>query len=132
MMRALLTAAAAALVLTGLSLSPTLAQSAAPASATQTALGPVLADAQGMTLYTFTRDMTGYSNCNDQCAVAWPPLLAGADAAASGDWSIIVRDDGRRQWAYKGQALYHWSKDAKAGDTTGDGAAGGKWHVAKP
>ena len=82
--------------------------------------------------YTFKRDMAGFSNCNNQCAVSWPPLTAASDAKASGDWSIVTRDDGKKQWAYKGKALYTWTKDTKPGDTTGEGASNGKWHVAKP
>jgi predicted lipoprotein with Yx(FWY)xxD motif len=108
------------------------AQETGPAKISQSSLGAILTDASGMTLYTFTRDMTGYSNCNAQCAVDWPPFLAAATDKSAGDWSIIIRDDGKKQWGYKGAALYHWSKDSKPGETTGDGAAKGKWHAAKP
>jgi predicted lipoprotein with Yx(FWY)xxD motif len=115
-----------------LALSAAAQPGAGPAKIAQTAAGPTLTDASGMTLYTYTRDMTGYSNCNGDCAAAWPPFAAGADAKATGDWSIIHRDDGKLQWAYKGAALYHYAKDANPGDTSGDGAAGGKWRLAKP
>lgn len=108
------------------------AQDSGPAKVGQTSLGPALTDDRGMTLYTFSRDMTGYSNCNGECAIAWPPLFAPAEANAEGDWSIIVRDDGKRQWGYKGSAVYTWSKDAAPGDVTGDGVGNGKWRVAKP
>jgi len=107
------------------------AQDAGPAKVGQTSAGSTLTDPAGMTLYTYNRDMTGYSNCNDACATAWPPFLAGADAKAAGDWSIVHRDDGKLQWAYKGAALYHYAQD-KPGGASGDNAAGGKWHVAKP
>ena len=104
-----------------------------PAKTGSTALGPVLVDAKGMTLYTFDRDATpGKSACNGPCAQNWPPLMAAADAKASGDWSVITRDDGSKQWAYKGKPLYAWVKDTKPGDTTGDGFLNGAWHVAKP
>ena len=103
-----------------------------PGKVGQTSAGPTLTNPAGMTLYTYTRDMTGYSNCNDACAQAWPPFVAATDARSSGDWSIVHRDDGKLQWAYKGAALYTFAKDAKPGDTTGDGSAGGKWHMAKP
>jgi len=43
-----------------------------------------------------------------------------------------MRDDGSKQWAYKGRPLYHWVKDAKPGDMTGDGFLNNSWHVAKP
>ena len=124
--------AGATFALTSLIVLPALAQDAGPAKVGQAAGAPVLTDQKGMTLYTYHRDMVGYSNCNGDCATAWPPFLADATATASGDWSIIVRDDGRRQWAYKGHALYAWTKDVRPGDAAGEGADGGKWHAAKP
>ena len=89
--------------------------------------------ANGMTLYTFDRDAmgSGKSACNGQCAALWPPLMASASDSGSGDWSIVTRDDGSRQWAYKGKPVYYWAKDAKAGDRTGDGV-NNVWHLARP
>ncbi len=119
-------------VVAGLGLSSAYAQDMGPAKVGQTSLGPVLTDTNGMTLYTFTRDMPGFSNCNGPCAVSWPPLMASPDAKPNGNWSVITRDDGKKQWAYKGKALYLWAKDAHPGDTTGEGNSKEKWHVAKP
>lgn len=130
-MRALLMAGAA-LALGALCLSSVAAQPLAPGKVGQSSLGPVLTDPSGMTLYTYGRDMVGYSNCNGACVADWPPFAADATAASSGDWTVVVRDDGKKQWAYKGHALYRDSKDAKPGDATGDGAESGKWHIAKP
>jgi predicted lipoprotein with Yx(FWY)xxD motif len=92
----------------------------------------VLTNDAGMTLYTFDRDAAGggKSACNGPCAANWPPLMAAADAKPSGDWSLATRDDGAKQWAYKGKPLYLWAKDQKPGDKTGDGV-NGVWHVAK-
>ncbi|MBP7065335.1 hypothetical protein [Ferrovibrio sp.] len=105
----------------------------APATTGSSALGNVLTDAKGMTLYTFDRDATpGKSACNGPCATNWPPLMAATDAKPMGDWTIITRDDGGKQWAYKGKPLYAWSKDTKPGDTTGDGFLNNAWHVARP
>ena len=81
-----------------------------------------------MTLYVFDKDADGKSMCNGKCAENWPPLVA--DGAASGDFSVITRDDGKKQYAYKGKPLYYWSKDQKPGDKTGDGV-NNVWHVAK-
>ena len=102
---------------------------AAPAS---TADG-VLVGENGMTLYVFDKDNAtpGKSACNGQCATNWPPLAAKADARADGAWTVITRDDGSKQWAYKGRPVYYWVKDKAAGERTGDGV-GGVWHVAKP
>jgi len=102
-----------------------------PATAADTAKGKALVNAKGMTLYTFDRDAAGKSSCNGQCATNWPPLAADASATSSGDWSIVTRDDGSKQWAYKGKPLYNWSKDTKPGDTTGDGV-NQVWHIAAP
>lgn len=93
----------------------------------------VLTNPEGMTLYVFDKDAagSGKSACNDACAMNWPPLAAAAGDEAGGDYSIITRDDGSRQWAYKGRPLYRWSKDRKPGDTSGDGVKN-LWHAAKP
>lgn len=99
----------------------------APAKA---AADGTLVDAKGMTLYTFDRDAGGKSACNGPCATNWPPLMAGADAKAAGDWTVITRDDGGKQWAYKGKPVYTWVKDTKPGDKTGDGV-NNVWHTAK-
>jgi predicted lipoprotein with Yx(FWY)xxD motif len=109
-----------------------LAQTAAPAKVADTSKGKSLVDAKGMTLYIFDKDSTGKSACNGQCAQNWPPLMAPAGAAASGDWSVVTRDDGAKQWAYKGKPLYTWVKDTKPGDATGEGVANNTWHIAAP
>jgi predicted lipoprotein with Yx(FWY)xxD motif len=93
----------------------------------------VLVNADSMTLYTFDKDVvgSGKSTCNGPCAANWPPLMAAADAKESGDWSIITRDDGGKQWAYKGKPMYRWIKDQKPGDRTGDGF-NNAWRLARP
>lgn len=93
----------------------------------------VLVGANDMTLYTFDKDMagSGKSVCNGPCATNWPPLAAAADAAPEGDYSVITRDDGTMQWAFKGKPLYYWVKDQKSGDMSGDGF-NGVWKAAKP
>ena len=92
----------------------------------------VLVGSNGMTLYTFDRDASGSgkSACNGPCATLWPPLMAQASDQASGAWSIVVRDDGSRQWAYKGKPLYYYQNDKQAGDKTGDNFRD-VWHTAK-
>ena len=94
----------------------------------------MLTGSNGMTLYTFDKDGagSGKSVCNGPCAVNWPPFYAKDGDSASGDYSVITRDDGKKQWALKGKPLYYWSKDMKPGDTTGDGFLNNAWHVAKP
>lgn len=93
----------------------------------------VLVSPGGLSLYTFDMDPAGggKSACNGPCATNWPPLLAAMDATPHGDWSIVHRDDGRLQWAYKGKPVYRWAKDTKPGDRSGDGFKS-VWHLARP
>jgi predicted lipoprotein with Yx(FWY)xxD motif len=93
-------------------------------------MGGMMVNSAGMTLYTFDKDAGGKSACNGPCTANWPPMMAGGDAKASGDWTIITRDDGGKQWAYKGKPVYTWAKDAKPGDMTGDNF-NNAWHVIK-
>jgi predicted lipoprotein with Yx(FWY)xxD motif len=112
-----------------------LASSAASAqmlNTADTAKGKTFVDAKGMTLYTFDKDAGGKSMCNGPCAENWPALMAADDAKPTADMTIVVRDDGKKMWAYKGKPLYTFKKDMAAGDTNGDGFLNGAWHMAKP
>lgn len=112
----------------------TLSTAAFAATAIQTgasAKGRILTDGDGMSLYVFDKDAAAVSNCYDDCAAKWPPLEAGRNAKPQGEFGIIIRADGSRQWAFKGQPLYTWFKDAAPGDITGDGVKD-VWHLARP
>jgi len=103
-----------------------------PAVVADSAKGKILVDGAGMTLYVFAKDEPDKSACNDPCSVNWPPLRAAADARTTEPWSVVLRDDGTGQWAYKGKPLYRWVQDHKPGDVTGDGRLNGAWTVAQP
>lgn len=91
----------------------------------------VLVTATGMTVYTFDKDVadSGKSACNGPCATAWPPVSAG-NAKPAAPYSVVTRDDGTAQLAYKGKPLYLFASDKKAGDRTGDNFKD-IWHVVK-
>lgn len=99
---------------------------------TDTPKGKTLVDTKGMTLYTFDKDAGGKSMCNGPCAENWPPLMAADGAKPTADMTIVVRDDGKKMWAYKGKPLYTFKKDTAPGETNGDGFLNGAWHMAKP
>ena len=103
----------------------------APTKTGDSTKGKVLTDGKGMTLYIFDKDDVGKSACNGPCATNWPPLTASVDAKPAGAYTIVTRDDGGKQWAYKGKPLYTWCKDTKTGDVTGDGV-NNVWHIATP
>ena len=81
----------------------------------------------GQRLYTFDGDAPGKSACTVGCAMAWPPVLAPSDAVTTGDWTIVTRSDGSRQWALKGKPVYtrfHDAPDAPGGETVSTA-----WHL---
>ena len=91
-----------------------------------------LVAANGMTLYTFDKDVAngGKSACNGPCAALWPPLIATATDQSRGGYTVITRDDSARQWAFKGKPLYFYQPDQKAGDRAGDNFKD-VWHIVK-
>ncbi|MGV9249875.1 SCO0930 family lipoprotein [Streptomyces sp. NPDC003697] len=100
-------------------------------------LGKVLTDGAGMTLYRFDQDTAepAKSNCDGDCAKAWPPVPADdATAGAAIDKALlgeVTRSDGTKQLTVNGWPAYRYAKDTKAGDTTGQGV-GGKWYALAP
>lgn len=90
----------------------------------------LMTNPQGHTLYMFDKDSSGKSVCNGSCAAAWPPFMAKDDAKGNGRLTIVMRDDGGKQWAVDGKPLYFFAADAQPGDVKGDGQ-GGVWHVIK-
>jgi predicted lipoprotein with Yx(FWY)xxD motif len=104
---------------------------AAPATFAPNGTSSMLVDSRGMTLYTFDRDANGKSSCYVTCAANWPPLVGNAASKPVGNFTIVTRDDGSKQWAYNGKPLYYWHNDASPGDKQGDNFLH-IWHVVTP
>ena len=103
-----------------------------PAQVVTTERGTMLVDAKGMTLYFFDKDDSGNkSNCNGKCNERWVPLAAPADAQATGDFTVIIRNDGSKMWAYRYRPLYTSATDKAPGDANGADATT-LWHIARP
>ncbi len=104
----------------------------APLKTMDTSVGTVLADEQGFTLYTYKNDPMGKSECDGRCARKWPPVMVtGKMPAAGSDLTVISRNDGKQQLAWRGRPLYRWEKDKEPGQTTGHNL-GEVWFVARP
>ena len=116
---------ASAILVTLVALSAQAAEQAAPVMKKD----GMLVDMKGMTVYTFDKDTanSGKSACSGGCLANWPAVQPG-DAAPSAPYSVITRDDGSKQLAYKGKPLYTFVKDKKPGDKAGDKAMNA-WHV---
>lgn len=100
-------------------------------------LGDFLVAPNGMTLYLFSNDEAGVSNCTDTCLENWPAytLYAGdrlvAPAGVEGELGTIDRGDGVMQITYNGMPLYYFAQDMAPGDTVGQGR-GDVWWVVAP
>lgn len=100
------------------------------------ALGQILVDGEGRTLYLFTPDSAGESTCYDQCAANWPPLLAQGEITVGedlddSDFSTVARTDGTMQVKVGEWPLYYFANDAAPGDTNGQGI-NDVWYVVSP
>jgi predicted lipoprotein with Yx(FWY)xxD motif len=105
----------------------------------KTALGGVLVDARGRTLYLFEKDKHGKSACYGACAAYWPPLLSSAKprpgpGVRASLLGVTKRADGKRQVTYAGHPLYAFIGDKKAHQTTGEGLTdfGAAWDAVAP
>ncbi len=102
------------------------------------ALGTVLVNAQGRTLYYFVPERGGRVVCTGQCTNAWPPLFSAsmaptAGAALPGQLGVVARA-GSEQITYNHWPLYTFAGDGGPDQTNGQGVFGfgGKWFVATP
>ncbi len=110
--------------------SPSAAAGAVTVNLADAALGKILTDGDGKTLYVFTADTAGTSSCSGACANNWPALTsAAAPTLGTGldaeDFTTIA---GTNQIAFYGHPLYYFAKDTAPGQTNGQGI-GGKWFV---
>ncbi len=97
--------------------------------------GNILTDADGKSLYFFSRDSKGNSACSGGCIGNWPIFytsdLTLDEGLEASDFGEITREDGEKQTTYKGWPLYYFVNDNAAGDTNGD-KVGNNWYIAKP
>ena len=103
------------------------------------ALGRVIVDTRGHTLYLFEKDRRGTSACSGACLAYWPPLLtSGTPTAIKGAKPALLgsirRGDGTRQVTYAGHPLYLFFGDTKRGQTNGEGLKdfGAAWYALMP
>ena len=100
-------------------------------SASEMLVGGTNSSRPGLTLYVFDSDLgTSGSTCNDGCATTWPPVIVDdAEVNNIPGLSLIDRDDGSSQAAFKGRPLYFYANDTAAGDTNGQAVNGAWWQV---
>ena len=108
------------------------------------ALGAILVNSAGKTLYFADGESAGSIKCIGECVGFWSPLTTAGSAApqASGDltqqFSMVKRPDGTMQVAYNDHPLYTFKLDKSAGTTMGNdftdnfGGTSFTWHAVTP
>ena len=134
----LLVCAAGATAVAGARGPRAIAAKAAKVQLRHTALGKILVNASGFTLYRFSRDPRNKDTCMgvENCAEIWPPLLtSGRPLAGSGVKASLLSSirlpNGKRQVTYAGHALYLYSPSSEHGETSyvGFSSYGGTWYA---
>jgi predicted lipoprotein with Yx(FWY)xxD motif len=113
---------------------------------TSATLGTYLSDSVGYTLYYFSNDFDGNSNCTGGCLNVWPIYFAGDNLTQDklpstldiADFGTITTATGLKQTTYKTWPLYYYAplvngtntRESPA-ETKGEGV-GNIWFVAKP
>ncbi|HXX54603.1 MAG TPA: hypothetical protein VEI81_00735 [Methanoregula sp.] len=101
--------------------------------ASMPALGTYLTDTSGKTLYYFSKDSTGTSDCTGACLANWPAFYASSVVAPSllnaSDFGTVTRADGTMQSSYRGRPLYYFGGDSGPGTAKGEGVIN-SWAVA--
>ena len=104
-------------------------------TAKNTALGTVLVNSTGRTLYHITSDTRTKVTCKASCVAQWPPLLIAAGAKpvagpgiSAAKLGTLKRADGGLQVTYNGMTLYRYAGDSKAGQANGE-AVSDKWYA---
>ncbi len=94
--------------------------------AVEPAYGHFLVESNGMTLYAFTGDEMGKSNCDPVCLQTWTPLVS--VGKATGDMDVHVSmissaplADGSTVVTYNDMPLYRFTGDQIPGDMNGQG-----------
>jgi len=104
-----------------------------------TALGPVLVDSRGLTVYLLTADTPGHSTCPAQCLKFWPPVSGPGGAVpkvsgVSAALAVTKTTGGASILTAGGWPLYTFAKDQASGDVLGQGkkSFGGTWYAVSP
>jgi predicted lipoprotein with Yx(FWY)xxD motif len=79
-----------------------------------------------MSVYSSDADTATRSACDKACSDTWIALLAPSLSRPHGEWSVLERAPGVRQWTFRGKPLYRHALDPGAHRLTGSDSRG--WH----
>jgi predicted lipoprotein with Yx(FWY)xxD motif len=89
-----------------------------------TTVGRMLTTDTNYAVYAYREDQPTHSLCDEQCLSLWRPTLAPRMARAFGEWSILERSPGVRQWVFRGKPLYTYVRDPEPWSQLGSDVAG--------
>jgi predicted lipoprotein with Yx(FWY)xxD motif len=103
-------------------------------TASNSTLGTILVNSQGMTLYHLSGEQNGKFICTSSaCLGVWHPLVSSSSGTPSsevGSLGTVKRPEGTMQVTYKGTPLYTFTGDQQPGETKGQGIKDvGTWSV---
>jgi len=75
--------------------------------------GRILMNSGGLVVYTSSADRPNVSNCRNECLEEWAPVLASETARAQGEWAVIEREAGVKQWTFRTQPVYTYVPDRR-------------------
>ncbi|HEY4366665.1 MAG TPA: hypothetical protein VGN07_05475 [Steroidobacteraceae bacterium] len=93
-----------------------------------TVTGHMLVNHKGYSVYVSDKDAPGKSNCDAKCLTQWSPIIAPETAKEQGEWTVIERSPGVKQWAFRKQPLYTYIQDSRIHSLSGSDVPG--WHNA--
>ena len=88
--------------------------------------GRMITTTRNFSIYVSDKDGVNKSNCTGACADTWVPVLAPAAVKAQGDWALVERSPGVKQWAFRGKPVYTYALDTQQDSLRGGDVAG--WH----
>ena len=88
--------------------------------------GRMLVNFAGFSVYAWDGDGADKSNCDAGCLKKWSPVLAAETSQPQGEWTIIQRSPGVRQWSFRKKPLYTFIADGRPKNMLGTDEPG--WH----
>jgi predicted lipoprotein with Yx(FWY)xxD motif len=100
----------------------------------ETSAGPILVNAEGMTLYAFLNDTEGESTCTGDCLANWPAAVIGEHDTSVLDpalWTTVENPEAGAMLKVADWPLYTFAGDEAPGDVNGQGV-GEVWYAVAP
>lgn len=89
-------------------------------------VGRILTTTGDASVYASAHDTATASACKETCLQHWRPVIAPDLARPQGEWSVLERAFGVRQWVFRGEPLYTYRHDRQSLSQEGSDEPG--WH----